>query len=908
VNEASSADTRQVQLPLLCLSMDKVADQKISPDRALIRLLGQLLGDVIREQHGQNAFEQVEALRRQAVGDHRQGSGDIDIEGFLEDIPQSDALLLIRAFSIFSQLANMADDYTTRRNIRVGGSGPLQNLKGQPGLMPECVVDFLSNALFVPVITAHPTEVRRKSIIDRDAAINELLEMRERVSTQEAEQSEIDAQLKREIRTLWQTRMLRSTRITVNDEIDNNMSVFKHTFLPQLPLVKRRIARLFGFDGQVLPYLRPGSWVGGDRDGNPNVSADTLGYAVRRQAEAALDHYLLEIHSLGAELSLSDELVSTSAALDSLSIDQGRQSDEPYRRALTGCYARMAATRKQLIGAGPARAASFQAMPYATPEEFAADLETIASSLCENGDGDLAEGRLLNLREAVAAFGFHLATMDIRQNSEVHERAIAELLCESGVEKSYLDLDEEARTQLLLNELTHPRLLRSPYAIYSPDTQRELDIADHAAMLRRNFGAKAISNYVISKSASVSDLLETAILMKEASLLVPGEVPQAALSIIPLFETIEDLRQSDVIMDAYFQQPIIRAMIGAQGGVQEIMIGYSDSNKDGGYFTSVWEIRSAITKLIALGEAHGIKMRFFHGRGGAVGRGGGSSFDAIRALPARASSHGIRITEQGEVVASKYGNPQHGGASLETIIAAGLLGELNHEADATDRDGSALEELSEIAYRAYRKLVYDTPNFPIYFRQSTPLPEISDLKIGSRPASRNTSGRIEDLRAIPWVFSWSQARVMLPGWYGVGTAANKVGIERLRELYNKSAFFRTTISNMEMVLAKSSMPIARHYADLVEDQTQASMIFAQIEREWQATLDAVLAITEQACLLEGNPRLAESIRSRLPYIDVLNYLQVHLLQQRRAGDESEEIHRGIHMSINGVSAGLRNSG
>ena len=890
-----------------------IEQKTASEDRAFIRLLGRLLGEVIREQHGQTAYALVEDIRRQSVGDYRTGQGELALDRLLVGLSQPDMLLLIRAFSIFSQLANTADDHILRRQLKALGSGSVQRLELSAGLSAKKVRRFLKDALFVPVITAHPTEVRRKSILDRETEIGELLERRERASSQTAEQVEIDAQLKREIRILWQTRMLRDTRIRVSDEIDNNLSIFSSTFLTEVPAVKRHLSRLFQLEGEIIPYLRPGSWVGGDRDGNPNVSPETLDYAVRHQSQLVLDHYLREIHALGAELSLSDSLVTTSEALKKLAASPAtipaHQGDEPYRLALVACYARMAATRAALLGHGPARPPRYKAEPYAMPEEFAADLDVLAASLRDNGSADLADGRLQNLREAVAAFGFHLATMDVRQNSDVHERAVAELLSVAGVGADYLKLDEADRSKLLLHELSHARPLRSPYARYSEDTMRELAIADQAQALQSQFGGGAVANYVISKSATPSDLLETAILMKEAGLFLPGIEPSAGLRIVPLFETIDDLRRSAEVMGEYFDQPLVRAMIAAQGNLQEVMIGYSDSNKDGGYVTSNWEIRAGIGRLVALGKARGIRMRFFHGRGGAVGRGGGSSFDAIRALPRGASHDGIRITEQGEVVASKYGDPEIGRASLETIVAAALLAELSPESDAADgAAGDLLAEFSEAAYKAYRGLVYETPNFEVYFREATPLLEIADLKIGSRPASRKQSGRIEDLRAIPWVFSWSQARVMLPGWYGFGTAAGKVGAGKLKPVYQSSASFRTTIANMEMVLAKSSIPIARRYADLVEDRALAKKIFARIEEEWHATVEAVLAISGQKSLLEADPRLKASIQTRLPYVDALNHLQVDLLRRRRAGDANADIHRGIHMSINGVSAGLRNSG
>jgi phosphoenolpyruvate carboxylase len=884
-----------------------------------IRRLGRILGIVIKEQYGlgeaelkrgQHDLDLVEQIRRQSVGEHRSGAGDVPLDKRLTELDPREVALLIRGFSIFSQLANIADDHWVRSEK---GPGPLQQLEHHMRVTAKQASAYLSQALISPVITAHPTEVRRKSILDREADIALLLEQFDDANRHEGEDSEIEAQLKREIRTLWQTRMFRAVRIHVTDEIENAIAVFARTFLTQLPLAKRRIAKLYGLNGATMPYIKPGSWVGGDRDGNPFVTAQTLDYAVRRQCEVVLDHYLNEVNVLGSELSLAEEFTGTSVALQALAASpehvSRHQIDEPYRRALITCYSRLAATRKALCGHSPALKARWAAEPYEKPEDFAADLTVIVESLRENGDGDLADGRLLTLREAVGAFGFHLATMDLRQNSVVHEHVVDELLVSAGVVPSYRALKEKERVALLMQELSSPRLLRSPYRSYSEQTASELEIGDKAAEILRRYGSGAISNYVISHTESVSDFLETALLMKETGLFVPDEKPRGSLRIVPLFETIPDLRASDEIMRAWLDMPFVRALLDGQGSVQEVMIGYSDSNKDGGYLTSNWEIRTSIARLTYLAAARGVRMRFFHGRGGAVGRGGGSSFDAIRALPCNASASGIRITEQGEVVASKYGDPEIGRRSLETIIVAAMLSELNHETDAADGEAAILlSMMSEVAFKAYRALVYDTEGFVTYFRESTPLPEISDLKIGSRPASRSSSARIEDLRAIPWVFSWSQARVMLPGWYGFGTAVREMGMEHLRPLYKTSPFFRTTVSNMEMVLAKSSLPIARRYSELVEDKDLARAIFASIEKEWHATVEAILALTEQRALLERSPKLLSSIRLRLPYIDALNHLQVDLLRRRRAGDDSEGTSRAIHMSINGISAGLRNSG
>ncbi|HEY2658762.1 MAG TPA: phosphoenolpyruvate carboxylase [Caulobacteraceae bacterium] len=888
----------------------------VGEGRSGVRLLGRLLGDVIREQEGQQVFNLIEDIRRRSVGEHRQGEVDPELEGILHALTLDQARLLIRGFAIFSQLANIADDHHSRR--QEGLADPFSQLGESHAVASANAISFLNQAVLTPVLTAHPTEVRRKSILDRELAIAEWLQQTDG-RMRATDRSNVEAELKREIRTLWQTRMLRSVRLNVTDEIENVISIFRLTFLKQLPVLKRRLARLLGVSGPLPACVQVGSWVGGDRDGNPFVNAQTLEYAVTHQGELVLDHLLDELHVLGSELSLSADFSTISAGLADLAQASGdhndNRDDEPYRRALVGCYARLAATRTAILGRPPGRTSIIAAKPYASPQALIGDLDVVARSLTLGGGRDLAEGRLADLRETVSTFGFHLAVMDLRQNADVHERVVAELMAKAGVTDDYLGLTEATRVALLNNELSSPRILRSPYAGYSEETLKELGVVDAAARLRQRFGDGAIANYVISKAASVSDMLEVAILLKEAGLFIPGERPTCALRIVPLFETIDDLRAGAEIMAAYFDLPLARAIITHQGDLQEVMIGYSDSNKDGGYVTSNWEIRSAINALASLFASRGVGLRTFHGRGGAVGRGGGPSFEAIQALPPSALGHGIRITEQGEVVASKYGHPLAGLLSLETIVAGALLGNFADKPDAADGpDAELLAALSAQAFAAYRALVYETPNFEVYFRQSTPLGEIADLKIGSRPASRTASTRIEDLRAIPWVFSWSQARVMLPGWFGFGSAVKAVSdsspcaMERLQALYAVSPFFRSVVSNLEMVMAKSSLPIAARYASLVEDKELRDSVFARIRQEWRATQQAVLAIAGQTELLEHNPRLAQSILVRLPYIDPLNVLQVELLSRHRAGEIEDGLRRGIHMSINGISAGLRNSG
>jgi phosphoenolpyruvate carboxylase len=511
----------------------------------------------------------------------------------------------------------------------------------------------------------------------------------------------------------------------------------------------------------------------------------------------------------------------------------------------------------------------------------------------------------------VGTFGFHLATLDLRQNADVHEPVVGELLRVAGVSANYSGLNEADRIALLRRELATERLLSSPYATYTPETASELAIVGAAAQAHRRYGPDCVKSYIVSKCESVSDLLEVNVLLKEAGLYRAQGAPTAAVMAVPLFETIDDLRRSAGIMRSWLQLPEVAAITAAHG-FQEVMLGYSDSNKDGGYLTSVWTVHEATRALDAEFSKAGTALQVFHGRGGAVGRGGGSSFAAIRAQPP-GSLHGrIRITEQGEIIAAKYGTREGAAANLEAICAATVLASLERESlSETDRRrfSAAMDALSGEALKAYRALVYETEGFTTFYRQMTPVVEISELKIGSRPASRSQSTRIEDLRAIPWVFSWAQARVMLPGWYGFGQALRSfpdTGL--LREMLKQWPFFRATVDNLEMVLSKTDMGIATRYAALVENRTLADEIFAQIRDAWWITHDKLLAVTEQSRLLENHPSLEVSIRLRLPYIEPLNLLQVELLKRHRSGESDPRVREGIQLSINAIATALRNSG
>ncbi|HZC38110.1 MAG TPA: phosphoenolpyruvate carboxylase, partial [Sphingomicrobium sp.] len=756
--------------------------------------------------------------------------------------------------------------------------------------------------------------VRRKSMIDHKNRVADLMRMRDAGRSETPDGEPVEDAISRQIALLWLTRPLRRERLYVADEIDIALSYLRDIFVPVLPRLYSTWERLLG---RHLPsFLRIGSWVGGDRDGNPNVTADTLRLALGRSSEAILLHYLDEVHGLGAELSISSELAETAPELFELAErahdPSPARADEPYRQAISGIYARLAASFEAITGRAPPRRSSLAAVPYPDPDSFARDLDIIACALAKNGGGLLsAHGPVKRLIRAVETFGFHLATLDLRQNADVHERVVAELLTVAGVEKDYLALDESERVKLLRRELASGRLLSIPYAAYSDETKSELAIVAAAAEAHTRYGPAAIQYYVISKTAQVSDMLEVYVLLKEAGLWRPGNPPAASILAVPLFETIADLERAPEVMSELLSLPEIAAAVGAWAHA-EVMIGYSDSNKDGGYLTSVWSLNKASEALAEVFDAAGVPIQLFHGRGGAVGRGGGSSFAAIRAQPQQTVRGRIRLTEQGEVIAAKFSDPDVAAANLEATAAATVLASLEKDdlsAPQGARFAAEMDRLSEQAFRAYRALVYDSPGFSTFFRQMTPVSEIATLKIGSRPASRTQSHRIEDLRAIPWVFSWSQARVMLPGWYGVGAALTAHDdLPLLREMLDAWPFFRTTLDNMTMVLAKSDLVIAARYAELVEDKAVAGRLFGTIQEEWQRTHDRLLEITGESRLLENNRKLDNSIRLRLPYIDPLNHLQVELLKRFRGGESGPKVTDGIHLTINAIATALRNSG
>lgn len=879
-----------------------------------IRYLGRILGDVIRAYGGEKLFRQTEYIRSASVDRHRGVAGADEIDTGLEALNLDDTLSFVRGFMLFSMLANLAED---RQGVAQETGATVAEAVArlrEHGVSDTAIGDLLDQSLIVPVLTAHPTEVRRKSMIDHKNRVADLMKLRDAGLDETPSGDRIDEALHRQIALLWQTRPLRRERLFVADEVENARAYMQDVFLPVLPMLYARWERVLGH--RPPAFLRLGSWIGGDRDGNPFVTADALRHALGRQAETALVHYLDGVHALGQDLSIATGLSQTPQAVLDLAEKSGdnapSRADEPYRRALAGIYARLCATHVALTGKQPPRPSVLAGEPYASPGDLRRDLVVLANGLADNGAGLLASGGALGrLIRAVEIFGFHLATLDLRQNSDVHERVVGELLKVAGVCDDYAALDEAARIALLRAELGHSRLLINRWHEYGEETVKELAIVEAAAQAHALYGPQAITAYNISKAESVSDMLEVNLLLKEAGLFRPGPVPQAAIMAVPLFETIGDLENAPQIMRAYFALPEIAALVKARG-YQEVMVGYSDSNKDGGYLTSTWSLNHASRALAKVFAETGIAMQLFHGRGGAVGRGGGSSFAAIRAQPKGTVQGRIRITEQGEVIAAKYGTVESAELNLEAITSAALIATLDHdglsEADEA-RFAAAMDMISRDAFRAYRELVYGTEGFNQFFRAATPISEIADLKIGSRPASRSKSQRIEDLRAIPWVFSWAQARIMLPGWYGVGQALGGFADKALlADMAQGWPFFQALLGNMEMVLAKSDMTIARHYAGLVPDEALRENVFGEIRSGWQAAHDNLLSVTGQSRLLANNPALDTSIRLRLPYIEPLNLLQIELIKRHRAGEADERISEGIQLSINAIATALRNSG
>ncbi len=921
--------------PFGAVQRTRIGREATEPMRDDIRLLGAILGDTVREQNGDEVFDLVERARIASFRVRRSEIERSEVAQIFDSIDIRQAIPVIRAFSHFALLANVAEDIhrERRRAIHVEAGDPPQDSSlaatyqklDAADLDSATVAEALTGALVSPVITAHPTETRRRTVFDTQHRITQLMRLHARGHVHTDDGSDIETELRRQVLTLWQTALVRLSRLQITDEIAVGLRYYSAAFFDVVPKVNagvRDALRSRWPDADLFPepILRPGSWIGGDRDGNPNVTADVVRLATGSAAYTVLNHYTAELSALEQELSMSSRLVAVTDELSTLAeeCDEPARGDEPYRRALRVIHARLTATAAQILDDEPDNLLDLGLPPYSTPGEMLADLDTVDASLRANGSKLLADDRLAHLREALRVFGFHLSGLDLRQNSDIHEEVVAELLAWAGVHPDYCSLSEDERVNILAEELGTRRPLIGDREQLSELAQKELAIISAAARAVDIYGPPAVPNYIISMCRSVSDLLEAGILLKESGLIdASADEPYCPIGIVPLFETIDDLRRGASILEAALDLPVYKSIAHARGDSQEVMLGYSDSNKDGGYLTANWALYRAELDLVESARKTGIRLRLFHGRGGTVGRGGGPSYEAILAQPPGAVNGSLRLTEQGEVIAAKYAEPIIAQRNLETLLAATLESTLLDVEGLGDAAGPAyeiLDELADRAQRAYSELVHETDGFVEYFLQSTPVSEIGALNVGSRPTSRKQTSSISDLRAIPWVMAWSQSRVMLPGWYGTGTAieewiaGGEGRLDTLRELYERWPFFQTVLSNMAQVLAKTDLGLAARYSELVEDESLRRRVFDKIAAEHQRSINAHKLITGQDNLLADNPALARSVFNRFPYLEPLNHLQVELLRRYRSGDDDELVQRGILLTMNGLASALRNSG
>ena len=847
------------------------------------------------------------------------------IEKVLPQLDEQQTHDLTLACGLFAQILNIAEDVHHERRRQIHEEAGHNSAEGSltetvrklkaGKVNGKAVQQQLDNTVVTAVLTAHPTEVQRQTVLSFNRRIRTLLPQRERCTNPEAL-----AQLRREIDAvllcLWQTSETRRHKLSVNDEINNGVSIFPMSFFEALPKLYRTMERDFqtAYPGVRVPnILKIGGWIGGDRDGNPFVSAETLRFAFRRHADAVFRFYRGELDKLYRELPLSIRRVKVNddvMALAALSPDEEiARTEEPYRRAIAYIMAR-AMGKARSLGLGMGCKFGFLE-PYATVEEFLTDLKKLQRSLHENGSQLLAEGRLANIIRSVSVFGFHMMPLDLRQHASKHADVVAELFQHAGLE-DYNSLNEEQKQAALLRELIHQRPLYSPFITYSDHTRHELAIFNEARKIKDEFGEDAVTQSIISNCEQPSDLLALALLLKESGLLVvENGKPHSRINIVPLFETIEALENACPVMETMFRLDWYDALLESRGNIQEIMLGYSDSNKDGGYVTSSWCLYQAELGLVELFKKYDVRMRLFHGRGGSVGRGGGPSYQAILAQPAGSVAGQIRITEQGEVITAKYADPGNAQRNLETLVAATL--EASILPDKKDPDAKLMQDLSDVSFKYYRELITH-PDFIDYFLQTSPIQEIATLNLGSRPASRKTLARIQDLRAIPWVFSWMQNRLMLPAWYGFGSAVetlcegNPDTLTALREHAQSNPFFQAMLSNMEQVMAKTDITLAGNYAGLSESPDKAKVIFGMIKEEYQRSRKALLDLLQTEELLRDNRSLARSLALRIPYLNALNGLQVAMLKRLRKEPDNPHALLMVHLTINGVAQGLRNTG
>lgn len=880
-----------------------------------VLILTELLEDITKNMLAPETFEKIIQLKELSTSENYQGLNDL-----VTSLSNEEMIYISRYFSILPLLINISEDVDLayeinhQNNVDQDYLGKLSTTIKMVS-EKENAAEILEKLNVVPVLTAHPTQVQRKSMLDLTNHIHNLLRKYRDVKLGLINKEKWHTDLRRYIEIIMQTDMIREKKLKVTNEITNVMEYYQSSFLNAVPRLTAEYKKLAKEQGIELQHPKPitmGMWIGGDRDGNPFVTAETLNKSALTQCEVIMNYYDEKIYNLYREFSLSTSIVNVSDKVREMALKSQDNSiyreKELYRRALFDIQAKMQATKTYLIEDKDVHPR------YATADEFYQDLLAIRDSLLENKGDYLISGEFVELMQAVEIFGFYLASIDMRQDSSVHEACVAELLASAGINDHYSDLSEDEKCSLLLKELEEdPRILSATHAEKSELLEKELSIFKAARKLKDKLGENVIRQTIISHATSVSDMLELAIMLKEVGLV---DAQKARVQIVPLFETIEDLDHSEETMRKYFSLPLAKKWIASKDNYQEIMLGYSDSNKDGGYLSSCWTLYKAQQQLTAIGDEFGVKVTFFHGRGGTVGRGGGPTYEAITSQPLKSIKDRIRLTEQGEVIGNKYGNKDAAYYNLEMLVSAAInrmITKKKSDTNTSNRYEAIMDQVVDRSYDIYRDLVFGNEHFYDYFFESSPIKAISSFNIGSRPAARKTITEIGGLRAIPWVFSWSQSRVMFPGWYGVGSSFKEFidqdpkNIEFLRDMYQNWPFFQSLLSNVDMVLSKSNMNIAFEYAKLCEDE-EVQAIFYTILDEWQLTKDVILAIEGYDELLAENSYLKDSLNYRMPYFNILNYIQLELIKRQRRGELSADEERLIHTTINGIATGLRNSG
>ena len=880
-----------------------------------VLILTELLEDITKNMLAPETFEKIIQLKELSTSENYQGLNDL-----VTSLSNEEMIYISRYFSILPLLINISEDVDLayeinhQNNVDQDYLGKLSTTIKMVA-EKENAAEILEKLNVVPVLTAHPTQVQRKSMLDLTNHIHTLLRKYRDVKLGLINKEKWHTDLRRYIEIIMQTDMIREKKLKVTNEITNVMEYYQSSFLNAVPRLTAEYKKLAKEQGIELEHPKPitmGMWIGGDRDGNPFVTAETLNKSALTQCEVIMNYYDEKIYNLYREFSLSTSIVNVSDKVREMALKSQDNSiyreKELYRRALFDIQAKMQATKGYLIEDKDLQPR------YATADEFYQDLLAIRDSLLENKGEYLISGEFVELMQAVEIFGFYLASIDMRQDSSVHEACVAELLASAGINDHYSDLSEDEKCTLLLKELEEdPRILSATHAEKSELLEKELSIFKAARKLKDKLGENVIRQTIISHATSVSDMLELAIMLKEVGLV---DAQKARVQIVPLFETIEDLDHSEETMRRYFSLPLAKKWIASKDNYQEIMLGYSDSNKDGGYLSSCWTLYKAQQQLTAIGDEFGVKVTFFHGRGGTVGRGGGPTYEAITSQPLKSIKDRIRLTEQGEVIGNKYGNKDAAYYNLEMLVSAAInrmITKKKSDTNTSNRYEAIMDQVVDRSYDIYRDLVFGNEHFYDYFFESSPIKAISSFNIGSRPAARKTITEIGGLRAIPWVFSWSQSRVMFPGWYGVGSSFKEFidqdpkNIEFLRDMYQNWPFFQSLLSNVDMVLSKSNMNIAFEYAKLCEDE-EVQAIYYTILDEWQLTKDVILAIEGYDELLAENSYLKDSLNYRMPYFNILNYIQLELIKRQRRGELSADEEKLIHTTINGIATGLRNSG